>query len=67
MKYFELGKTGLQVSNIAMGCMRITGRTKEEVARLIETAVEEGVNFSIMRTFMAVITPAKLISRNLLH
>ena len=45
MKYFELGKTGLQVSNLAMGCMRINGKTKEEVAKLIEAAVEEGINF----------------------
>lgn len=45
MKYFELGKTGLQVSNLAMGCMRIDGKSKEEVARLIETAMEEGINF----------------------
>lgn len=45
MKYFELGKTGLQVSNIAMGCMRINGKTKEEVAKLIEGALAEGVNF----------------------
>lgn len=45
MKYFELGKTGLSVSNIAMGCMRIDGKSEKEVARLIETAVSEGVNF----------------------
>ncbi len=45
MKYFELGKTGLQVSNIAMGCMRINGKTKEEVAKLIEGALAEGINF----------------------
>ena len=45
MKYFTLGTTKLTVSNIAMGCMRIVGRTQPEVEHLVKTAMEEGINF----------------------
>lgn len=45
MKYFKLPKTDLTVSRIALGCMRIADKSVEEVAKLVETALNLGINF----------------------
>lgn len=45
MKYMKLGRTELEVSRIAMGCFRIHALTVSETARLINAAIEAGVNF----------------------
>lgn len=45
MKTISLGNTGLQASEIALGCMRITGLSSDECSRLIRGAMEEGINF----------------------
>lgn len=45
MKYFNLPQTDLQVSRIALGCMRIADKTVEQVEELVKTALEEGINF----------------------
>lgn len=45
MEYFQLPKTDLNVSRIALGCMRIAGKSVDEVEELVKVAIEEGINF----------------------
>lgn len=45
MKYFQLPHTDLNVSRIALGCMRIADKSVEEVEELVKTALDEGINF----------------------
>ncbi|HOJ47872.1 MAG TPA: aldo/keto reductase [Bacillota bacterium] len=45
MKYIQFKDTNLQASEIALGCMRISGLSEKAVDRLIGTALEEGINF----------------------
>lgn len=40
-----LGKTGLEVPVVAVGCMRMAGKAVEEARKLIQSALEEGANF----------------------
>jgi predicted oxidoreductase len=41
----ELGKTGLTVPTVAVGCMRISDMSEKEVSSFIDTALENGANF----------------------
>ncbi|MDR0840103.1 MAG: aldo/keto reductase [Christensenellaceae bacterium] len=45
MRKIALGKSGLQVPPMAVGCMRIGGLSKAEAARFVQTALELGTNF----------------------
>jgi len=45
MYKFELGKSGLQVPSVAVGCMRISNMNEKEVSSFINTALENGTNF----------------------
>ena len=45
MYKFELGKSGLQVPAVAVGCMRISDMSPKEVSAFIDTALENGTNF----------------------
>jgi len=45
MKYRPLGKTGLQVSALAMGCMRLPENDPELSAQIIDACIEAGVNY----------------------
>lgn len=45
MKYIEVGKSGVHASNLVMGCMRLKGKTIKEAEPIIQTALEEGINF----------------------
>lgn len=45
MKEIKIANSDLRASEISLGCMRIAGMSKEEVATLIDTALEEGINF----------------------
>lgn len=45
MIYRTLGKTGLSVSVIALGCEGFIGKTEEEVGREMEFAIRQGINF----------------------
>lgn len=44
MKYYELSN-GLSVSAISLGCMRMFKMSVEEVEKLVETALSNGINF----------------------
>lgn len=45
MKYINLGGSGLRVSAVSLGCMRISDMEKSEVSKLVGTAMEQGINF----------------------
>lgn len=45
MKYIQLNHTNLQVSQIALGCMRIASKSVDEVEQLIAYALDNGINF----------------------
>jgi predicted oxidoreductase len=45
MKYIKVPNTELNASEIALGCMRISSMTNQEISTLIHTALEEGINF----------------------
>ena len=40
-----LGSTGLEVSRIGLGCMRMAALEPSDAARVLETALEKGINF----------------------
>ena len=46
MKTVDIGKLGkINASQIALGCMRISGMNKTDAKRLIDTAIDCGINF----------------------
>jgi aryl-alcohol dehydrogenase-like predicted oxidoreductase len=46
MEYRPLGRTGVQVSSLCLGCMMFGGRTgADESATIIERALDAGINF----------------------
>lgn len=45
MKHITLGKTGLSVPSIAVGCMRIIDLDKIQAETFIRTAIEHGANY----------------------
>lgn len=45
MYNIELGKSGLNVPTVAVGCMRISDMNEREVSAFIETALENGANY----------------------
>src|SRR5689334_18663912 len=45
MKNIHIADTDLDVSEISLGCMRISGLTNQEISKLIHTSLDEGVNF----------------------
>ena len=45
MKHLRLGASELEVSAVALGCMRINQLSVKDAARLIATAQENGINF----------------------
>ena len=53
MKQLDLGKSGLMVSEIALGCMRMSDLSNsEEASKVIETSVSEGMTFFDHAIFM---------------
>ena len=45
MYNIQLGKSGLSVPTVAVGCMRISNMNEKQVSEFINTAVENGANF----------------------
>ena len=45
MKKISIGNGEMQASEIALGCMRIANLPVDEVSQLINTALDEGINF----------------------
>lgn len=45
MKKIKIANTGMEVSEISLGCMRIAALSKGEAEKLIRTALDEGINY----------------------
>ncbi|MBO5410133.1 MAG: aldo/keto reductase [Clostridia bacterium] len=45
MQKIDFGKSGIQVPEVAVGCMRISDMSEKEVSAFIETALSFGANF----------------------
>ena len=45
MIYRELGKTGMKISIISMGCEYVWTAPEEQVRELVQEAVSEGINY----------------------
>lgn len=45
MKLIQLGTSDLKVSEVALGCMRMADKTVDEAARVIQAALDAGINF----------------------
>lgn len=45
MYNIELGKSGMQVPTVAVGCMRISDMSEKEVSKFVDTALSFGANF----------------------
>ena len=45
MQVIDLGKSGLKVPAVAVGCMRISNMNEREVSAFIDTALSNGANF----------------------
>lgn len=45
MKRIQLSDSSISVSNIVMGCMRISQLSNKDAGKLIHTALDEGINF----------------------
>jgi len=45
MYTIDLGKSGLKVPTVAVGCMRIASMTERETATMIDTSLSHGANF----------------------
>ncbi|HEX2109377.1 MAG TPA: aldo/keto reductase, partial [Rubrobacteraceae bacterium] len=46
MEYRNLGRTGVKVSKLCLGCMMFGGRTGEEDSfGIIDRAIDAGINF----------------------
>jgi predicted oxidoreductase len=45
MKNIKIANSDLNVSEISLGCMRISGMSNQEISNLIHTALDEGINF----------------------
>lgn len=45
MYNIELGKSGLSVPTVAVGCMRISDMKEKEVSAFVDTALSQGANF----------------------
>ena len=45
MNKIQVANSDLNVSEISLGCMRISELTNAEIARLIHTALDEGIDF----------------------
>ncbi|WP_023640068.1 aldo/keto reductase [Dickeya zeae] len=45
MKRITLGTSTLSVPNIALGCMRLAGKTQQDAATVLQTALDAGIDF----------------------
>jgi len=45
MNKVRIARCDLEASEIALGCMRIASLSNQDIATLIHTALDEGINF----------------------
>ena len=66
MKYINMGNSGMEASEIGVGCMRMAGIEKNEAEKVIKTALEEGINFLTMLIYMEVESQKKFLQMQLI-
>lgn len=60
MKYRQLGKTDMTVSEVALGCEGMIGAAPQLVDALVKTALESGMNFlDIFCAFLTFFVPSR--------
>lgn len=45
MEYLKIKNTDLNTSRLILGCMRIADKSEEDVEKLVQTALDNGINF----------------------
>ena len=55
MEKIKLGKSGLLVPPIALGCMRLADAERKQADAFLHTALELGLNFSTTPIFTAAV------------
>lgn len=45
MEYFQISKSDLKASRLALGCMRIADKSLEQVKELVQTALDAVLTF----------------------
>ena len=45
MKTIQLGNTHLEIPQVALGCMRMSGLSVKDASKVVEVSLEEGINF----------------------
>jgi len=55
MKKIKFSKCDLVASEISLGCMRIAELNIQEIGKLVNSALDEGINFLIMQIYMVVV------------
>ena len=45
MQYSTIGTTGINASRVALGVMRLNGKSRQEASRIVGTVIDQGVNF----------------------
>lgn len=63
MYNIELGKSGLQVPTVAVGCMRISNMDEKQVSAFVDAALEHGANFFDHADIMVVVKAKKFLEK----
>ena len=45
MIYRQLGRTGIKVGAVALGCEGFTGKTEQQAREMMDFAINNGINF----------------------
>lgn len=45
MRYMQIGTSGVDASRVALGVMRLNGKSREEASTIVGTAIDQGINF----------------------
>lgn len=66
LKRITIGNSALTASEISLGCMRMADLSKEDANKVINTALENGIDFLITRIFMAAVNQRKSLLMRLI-
>ena len=67
MHIIDLGKSGLKVPTVAVGCMRISNMNEREVSAFIDAALSNGANFfDHADIYMAVVKAKRFLEKQYL-
>lgn len=66
MYNISLGKSGLKVPTIAVGCMRISNMNEKQVSEFIDTSLQLGANFLTMPIYTVVVKAKRFLEKQYL-